>query len=233
VRASTNCALTRTRCVLLVLAAIWAETYDQRLDLLDRLTFYYIWQNATAYFTVVDVSAFMTVSGSWQTRADIYFKRDPGGSGGEPGPGEPGYDPTAGTAVGGFAHLELSANLALYQWWNNPPTLAPLQNAPDQQTRISFLNLDLHAQPPDPVLKSGFMFNWFELNQSLLVIPPEDTLVAEVSFDVDHGVYGGNVLADFSSGEGNQVTSHWLQVAYVVAPPLTTTPVVVPGPAHP
>ncbi len=187
---------------------------------LDRLTFYYIWENATAYSTVVDVSAYMTLSGSWQAAADIYGKHEPGN------PQDPNYDPGATTPVGGSARLELSAKLALYEWWNNPPTLAPLQNAPDQQTRISFLNFDLHAQPPDPVFRSGFLFNWFELKQNLLVIPPEGMLVAEVSFDVDHKVNAGRVLADFSSGEGNQITSHWLQVAYVVAPPLTLTPVV-------
>lgn len=193
----------------------------------DSLTFYYLWENATAYYTVVDVSTFMTVSGVWEAEASIYGKHV------HEDPNDPNYDPTATIALGGSAHLGLSANLALYQWWNTPPTLAPLQNAPDQQTQIDLLNVDLHAVPPDPIFKSAFMFKFFELKQSLLVIPPEGVLVAEVSFDVDHRVNAGHVLADFSSGEGNQVTSHWLQIAYVVAPPLTTTPVVVPGTKHP
>ena len=192
---------------------------DQGVDLLDSLTFYYVWENATTYTTVVDVSTFMTVSGAWQAEADFYLRhRDPG-------------DPDGGTAVPGSAHLELSANLALYLWWNDPPTLAPLLNAPDQQTQISLVNVDLHAGP-EPVEQSGFVFNWFELNQSLLVIPPDGVLVAEVSFDVDHGATAGRVLADFFNGDGNQITSHWLQVAYVVGPPLTGTPVVFPGPAR-
>jgi hypothetical protein len=196
-------------------------------SILDSLTFYYLWENATAYYTVVDVSSFMTVSGVWQARASIYGKHSPGN------PNDPDYDPAATIALGGSAHLGLSANLALYQWWNSPPTLAPLQNAPDQQTQIGFLNVDLHAVPPDPLFKSAFMFKFFELKQTLLVIPPEGVLVAEVSFDVDHEVNHGHVIADFSSGDGNQVTSHWLHIAYVIAPPLTTTPVESPGTMHP
>ena len=69
--------------------------------------------------------------------------------------------------------------MALYQWWNQPPALAPLENAPDQQTRLDLLDEDLHASYADPAIKkSGFMFNWFELKQNLLVIPPEGMLVA-------------------------------------------------------
>jgi hypothetical protein len=79
----------------------------------------------------------------------------------------------------------------------------------------------------------GFLFNWFELKQNLLVIPPDGMLVAEVSFDVDHKVHAGRALADFASGEGNQVTSHWLQVEYVAGPPLTLTPVAGQRLMHP
>ena len=35
---------------------------------LDRLVFYYVWENATAYHSIVDVSAFMTVS-AWHLQA--------------------------------------------------------------------------------------------------------------------------------------------------------------------
>jgi len=57
-------------------------------------------------------------------------------------------------------------------------------------------------------------------------------IFAEVSFNVAHDVRLGHALADFSTGNGNQVTSHWVEIAYVVAPGLPTTPGVV-GPAHP
>jgi len=194
---------------------------------LDKLFFYYVWENATAYTSIVDVSAYMTVSGSWEAKADIYSVHV------QDDPNDPNYDPGDHTSAGGSAHLEVSAEMALYEWWNQPPTLAPLQNAPDQQTRISLLNLDLQAQPPDPVFRSGFLFNWFALKQNLLVIPPEGMLVAELSFDVDHKVHAGRVLADFASGEGNQVTSHWLQVEYVSGPPITLTPVAGQGLMHP
>jgi len=198
---------------------------DQGLDThgrLDRLYFYYLWENETAYTSIVDVSAFMTVSGSWEARADIYSVHV------QDDPNDPNYDPGDHTSAVGSAHLEVSAELALYEWWNQPPTLAPLQNAPDQQTRISFLNLDLHT----PVFRSGLLFNWFALRQNLLVIPPEGLLVAEVSFDVDHKVHAGRALADFASGEGNQVTSHWLQVEYIAGPPITLTPVAGQGLMH-
>lgn len=195
---------------------------------LDRLIFYYLWQNPFASPTVVDVSAYMTVSGSWETRADVYavHVRDE--------PGDPNYDPGDSRPADGSAHLGLSANMALYQWWNEPPTLAQLENAPDQRTRIDLLDQDLHALNTDPDIKSGFMFNWFELKQNLLVIPAEGMLVAEVSFDVDHKVNHGRAWADFADGDGNQITSHWLQVAYVLAPPgVTLTPVVQPSFAQP
>jgi hypothetical protein len=88
--------------------------------------------------------------------------------------------------------------------------------------------LGLHT----PVFRSGLLFNWFALRQNLLVIPPEGLLVAEVSFDVDHKVHAGRALADFASGEGNQVTSHWLQVEYIAGPPITLTPVAGQGLMH-
>ena len=33
---------------------------------LDRLTFYYLWENETGYTVVVDVSAYTTLCGFWQ-----------------------------------------------------------------------------------------------------------------------------------------------------------------------
>jgi hypothetical protein len=74
------------------------------------------------------------------------------------------------------------------------------------------------------------MFDAFELKQRLLVIPPDGRIFAEVSFNVAHRASTGYAAADFSTGEGNQVTSHWVEIEYVVAPAgLPTTPVVGPN----
>jgi hypothetical protein len=178
------------------------------IDSLDRLTFYYLWENETGYTVVVDVSAYVTLWGLWQGAAYSYMK----GS----------HDEYPGSGIG-LAHLDLSANLALYEWWNQPPTIAPLQNSPDQHTRISFLDLHLRAFDDG---KSSTMFAGFVLEQNLVVIPPGGVLVTEASLDAVHGVNHGHVLADFSSGD-YQVTSHWVQVEYVAGPELTPTPVVV------
>lgn len=199
----------------------------------DTLTFYYYWENETAYTAIVDVSAFMTVSGSWTAEASTRLGYGPNDF---PNPNDvpPNDDgshdheggdipdpPQPHTRYPGSAHLGLSANLALYQWWNSPPTLAPLLNVPDQQTQINFLNLNVKG----PGSFGANLINWFELKQRFLVIPSGATLVAEVNFDISHLVDAGHVIADFN-GDGNQITSHWLQVEYVVGPQaLIPTPV--------
>ena len=208
----------------------WVKFFvdDQGLDedLVDTLTFWYFWENETAETTVVDVSAFTTISGSWQARADVHLQHIP--------PGDPDYDqsdPTASRPIYGRSHLGLSAKLALYQYWTG--TLAPIQNLPDQQTQINFLDVSVQPSPADTgyssALRSGFMFDAFELKQRLLVIPPDGRIFAEVSFNVAHHARFGETLADFSTGDGNQVTSHWVEIAYVVAPGLPTTPVIGPA----
>jgi len=171
----------------------------------------------------------MTVSGSWEVEASIWGKRIP------PDPNDPNYDPSDPQYEDEFgaAGLGIAANLGLYQWWTQPPTLAPLQNVPDQQTQLTLLDVALRAGDnyPNATVESGFLFKFFELKQRLLVIPPEGTLVAEVNFDVDHGTNHGHVVANFDSDKGDRVTSHWVQIEYVVAPPLTITPVALPPPA--
>ena len=45
---------------------------------LDRLTFYYLWENETGYTVVVDVSAYTTLWGFWQGAGyHYYYKDDP------------------------------------------------------------------------------------------------------------------------------------------------------------
>jgi hypothetical protein len=197
------------------------------MEVLDRLRFFYVWTNPTGNSTVVDVSAYMTLSGAWEAQADVWGEHI--------APGNPNYDPDGGPGQvelkPGHAHLRLSANLALYEWWNQPPTLAPVQNVPDQETQTGLVDVALHATVPNSISKSGYLFNFFELKQHLLVIPREGTLVAEVSFDVDHQANHGRVIANFDSDKGDRITSHWVQIAYVVAPPLTITPFAVPPPA--
>lgn len=186
------------------------------IDSLDRLTFYYLWENDTPYTVVVNVSAWTTLWGFWQGAAFFYHKDDFGHV------HQPGEPPDVELNASGSAHLDLSANLALYQWWNEPPTIAPLQNSPDQHTRVGFLDRDWRGGDGT----SSTMFTGFVLEQNLVVIPPGGVLVSEVSLDVVHRVDHGHVLADFSSGDF-QVTSHWVQVEYVAGPELTPTPVVV------
>jgi len=178
----------------------------QPIGLVDRLSFYYLWENEAQSPVVVDVSSYMTLWGHWQGFA-TYYKTSP-------------EDPFPGSGQGS-AHMNLSANLALYEWWNQPPTLAPLQNLPDQQTQVSILNLVFTAG----VGQSRNLFDGVFLKQSWVVIPAGGALVAEVSLDADHFVNHGSVHVDFSSDDF-QITSHWVEVKYVVGPPgLTTTPV--------
>jgi len=197
---------------------------DAGIDQFDNLTFWYFWENETAVPTIVDVSAFTTISGSWQARADVGSKHV------NQNPNDPNYDPGASEPVYGHAHLGLSANLAVYQYWTGE--LAPIQNLPDQQTQINFLDVSVQAGGPpsysQPSSRSSFMFDAFELKQSLLVIPADGRIFAEVSFNVAHRTSTGRALADFSTGEGNQVTSHWVEIGYRTGPPgiaIPTTPV--------
>ncbi len=200
------------------------DDQGQDEDLVDTLTFWYFWANETAENVVVDISAFTTISGTWRAQADIGSKYIP--------MGDPNYDPNdpGGRApVYGHAHLGLSANLAVYQYWTGE--LAPIQNLPDQQTQINFLDVSAVAGAPpsynQPALRTAFMWDAFELKQRFLAIPSDGRIFAEVSFNVAHRASTGRAVADFSNGDGNQVTSHWVEIAWGPAP-LTPLPPLAP-----
>jgi hypothetical protein len=198
----------------------WAKIKVEKsgaVDSLDSLTFYYLWENETPYTVVVDVSAYTTLWGFWQGAGYAYHKDDPGHV------HQPGEIPDFESNAYGSAHLDLSANLTLYEWWHEPPTIAPLQNSPDQHTRIGLLDREWRGWNNGT---SSTLFAGFALEQNLVVIPAGGVLVTEVSLDAVHSVDHGHVLVDFSSGDF-QVTSHWVQVEYVAGPELTPTPVVV------
>jgi hypothetical protein len=205
----------------------WAKFIvdDQGLNeaLVDTLTFWYFWANETADNVVVEISAFTTISGTWRAEADIGSRHVQGN------PNDPNYDPGAREPVYGHAHLGLTANLAVYQYWTGE--LAPIQNLPDQQTQTNFLDVSAVAGAPptynQPALRTGFMWNAFELKQRFLAIPPDGRIFAEVAFNVAHSASTGRAVADFSTGDGNQVTSHWVEIAWGPAP-LTPLPPVAP-----
>ena len=171
----------------------------------DKLIFYYLWENESDNTIVVNVSAYLTMYGFCRASASLY-KTDPS----EPYPGD----------HAGWANLDLSANLALMEWWNQPPTITPLQNSPDQHGRYNVLAWRVTGWDYGKV---ETVVNGCVLNQNLVVLPPRGVLVIEVSINVDHDVGHGSVLADFES-EGYQITSPWVHLAYVSAPPLTLTP---------
>jgi hypothetical protein len=76
--------------------------------------------------------------------------------------------------------------------------------------------------------RSETVINGYNLNQDFVVIPPHGVVVIEVSVMIYHDVSDGHVLADFAS-EAYRITNHYVQVALLSAPALTTTPTAPSG----
>lgn len=160
------------------------------LYLEEDLSFYFLWENPSDRYAVINVDGYLVFNGFCKTHA-------PGGV-------------FAGDRE---ADLSVDARLSLLEWWNQPPT-QPLGEA-DQSQGITSLSayagdtFDIHG-----TTRSEPVFRGRDLRYNLFLIPPQGVAVFELTsaFSYHIGLNGGDVHADFASGDF-EIMSPFLQIA--------------------
>lgn len=145
-----------------------------------EVTFYYLWRNPSDRFAVVNVDGFLILNGFCRAhQSGGYF---------------PGNRITT---------IRLSGSMALFEWWNQPPT-QPLSQASLTQTLFTLSADAGDGFGGDSSTVSKNVFRGCDLQYSLFLVPPSAVTVIEVSALLNHssGQDGShNVLVDFESGD--------------------------------
>jgi len=139
----------------------------------ERLSFYFLWDNPSDFFVVINANTFMSATGHLKAIA----------SG-----GLSGIDPTSR-----YSNLGVSANFAAWSWWQQPPFPTPYENHPfaSIQASASFWDKSESASVSDGA----------SLGKTLFLVPPKGVVVFEVMFQVDYSNGYGHAVADFESGD--------------------------------
>jgi hypothetical protein len=161
---------------------------------LHKLSFYFLWDNPSDFFAVINVSTFMSATGRLKATA---FG------------GPSGIDPTSR-----FSFVGCSANLALWSWWEQPPNSTPFvtQHIASVEEHASFWDKSNAVSVSDGA----------NLNKTFFLVPPHGVVVIEVAFRVGYNNGHGRALADFETG-AFRVTCPVVVVAVLTAPSATLT----------
>jgi hypothetical protein len=138
----------------------------------ENLSFYFLWDNPTDFYAVINAATFMSASGHLKAVATG---------------GLSGIDPTSR-----FSDVGCSANFALWSWWQNPPphTDYATQVLASIGVSASFWDKSATANVSDGA----------SLNRTMFLVPPRGVVVFEVAFTVDYYQGHGHCDADFESG---------------------------------
>jgi len=165
---------------------------DQLPRIPHRVSFYYVWENDESDRTaLLNVTTYVVLKG-W-CEASV---------------GPPDLRPIPAKAT-----LDVSAELALFEWWNQPPTSPLSQKSQTAQA------LSLHASAFGPFssgdTETENLFNGYDLQYSLFAVPPKGLAVFQVSMNTLYNVYGsGFFIADFSFRD-SLVLCPYLQLEFV------------------
>ena len=142
----------------------------------DVLSFYFLWTNPSDKYAVINVDGFLIFNGNWNA----------GQNGGL----------FAGDSYG---DLEITANLRLYEWWNQPPTQPTVQ--PDQTIEVLNVSNDQDSWDNLGEVDAGAVFRGHDLKYGLFVMPPQGSVVIEVAATIQYWCQNGGISVDFESGD--------------------------------
>jgi hypothetical protein len=156
---------------------------------LEKLSFYFLWDNPSNFYTVINASTSMSATGRLKATAF--------------GGGSAIYSTGSSSFVG------CSANFALWSWWLNPPTSTPETRQPlgSVQEFATFWDKSEAVTVSDGA----------NLDKTLFLVPPQGVVVLEVSFQVGYSNDDGRALADFESG-GFKISCPVVVVAVLTSP---------------
>jgi hypothetical protein len=144
----------------------------------EELGFYFLYENPSDRFSVVNVDGYMVFNG--QLRASQ----------------NGGFWP-------GDRHASISAagRLHVFEWWNQPPTEPLAQADQTQQVASAAISGGGFGDVGGIVPKN--VFRGVDLRHTLFLMPPHAVTVIEVTAAITYGTGsdGGHVNADFNSGD--------------------------------
>lgn len=171
---------------------------DRKLDsdflVHDQVAFYFFWQNDSGADATVNVQSSLIIQGFARIWADSGLIHTP--------------FPNVGTH--GYARLIVTAELALMEWWNQPPTQAPPQVAGTEVVR-------------DESITGGWLFNssknmpieseTYYLHHDGLDVPANGVVMIEVSLNFYYSGYDGGFGYDYAPEHQNhQTVCPWVQI---------------------
>ena len=146
----------------------------------EEVSFYFIWNNPSAGIAVINVNAYMVFNGHCLV-----------GSGG-------GVFPSI-LSGDRYSQLWVNAHLFLLEWWNQPPTQPYPQT--DASRQVLFLATDTGGWSSVGELKPADVFRGYDLSHTLMLVPPQSSVVFQVSAQVSYANADGAISVDFASGD--------------------------------
>lgn len=144
----------------------------------EELGFYFLWENPSDRFAVVNVDGYLVFNGQLRASQDGGFW--------------PG-DRYAGISAGGRLHV--------FEWWNQPPT-EPLAQA-DQFQNVASVAATGGGFGDVGAIETKNVFRGVDLRHTLFLLPPHAVTVIEVTAAITYttGTDSGHVNVDFNSGD--------------------------------
>jgi hypothetical protein len=159
----------------------------------DTLSFYFLWDNPTPYYAVIDAATFITFNGFARAYADGSFWG--------------GIDPS----YSHYSYLSMWTGLTLWQWSDNPPTPSgtPIQYIASLTANAGFF------EDTQTAAISGSS----DHSYTHYVVNPNGVIVFEVSLAMSYSIYDGHTLSDFSDGS-YEVSCPYMVVGLLSTPPV-------------
>jgi hypothetical protein len=169
-----------------------AETGGDHKSGEERLSFYFIWENETDYYAVIDASTVLAAHGACRARAE----------------GGLGYLLLPPPAL-----LSATANLRLWQWSAQPQTWVATPPS-------TVFELAAEAGVFEDT-RTTSVWDSFDLDYRSFAVQPRGVVVIEVILAVSYHLFDGHVLANFADGS-YEVGCPFVVVGLLSAPPPMT-----------
>jgi hypothetical protein len=150
----------------------------------EELGFYFFWENPSNHSILVDVQTSLVLNGFCQANEH--------------------------SGISTFAWLDITTDLALFQWWNQPPD-SPLDQQAQHQGVLSIGTFENYFGGT----QTQAVNDDYDVRFSFFSIPPRGVVVYEVRLTIQaHSAGGGDVHADFLSGAYEVLCPAVVQLGY-------------------
>jgi hypothetical protein len=157
----------------------------------EKLSFYFIWDNPSDYHAVINAATFLALTGYGHAYADGSFWH---------------------WYIGNSSSVALTAYLYVWEWWNQPPTVA-------QYDHDHIGGVGAHGGLTDDSNFAVFS-GAYDLAIDQCVVAPRGTVVFEVALDFLYLILGGGSFeADFQYGSLD-IKCPYIELSLLTAPPM-------------